>query len=244
MRPKKTEFIIMTATSSEGALLTAMLSCRREVRAGRFGALSGLLEGRRVLLFHAGVGKANAAHGATLLLENYSTDLMLMIGCGGAYRKSGLAPGSLAVAGSEIFGDEGAITPEGWKSMKELGFPLYVRGVKKFYNTISLDRRLVRKASKILSVFTPCSGPFVTVSEVSGTDERAAEMERRFSGICENMEGAPVAYLCALYDVPFLELRGISNIVKKRDRKEWDLESAMTVSQHAALKLIKEWPKR
>jgi futalosine hydrolase len=97
------------------------------------------------------------------------------------------------------------------------------------------------RAQKFLKRFNPKIGPFVTISEVSGTRKRADEMEKRFRGICENMEGAAVAQLCTLYDTPFLEIRGISNLVKDRDRKEWNLSAAVRVSQQAAMEIITHW---
>jgi futalosine hydrolase len=55
------------------------------------------------------------------------------------------------------------------------------------------------------------------------------------------MEGAAVAQLCTLYDIPFLEIRGISNLVKQRNKKAWDVSSAALVSQEAAEELIAHW---
>jgi futalosine hydrolase len=52
------------------------------------------------------------------------------------------------------------------------------------------------------------------------------------------MEGASAAHLCRLYDVPFLEVRGISNLVQERRRHLWDLPLAADRAQRAALRLI------
>jgi futalosine hydrolase len=194
-----------------------------------------------VLIYPCGVGKTNAAHGATLLLENFRPALMLLIGCGGAYRRSGLIPGDLAMASEEIFGDEGVITPQGWRSTRFLKLPLLRKGNQIFYNTFKMDKNVLNKTRKILKSFNPATGPFVTISEVSGTQERADEMENRFRGICENMEGAAVAQLCTLYDTPFIEIRGISNVVKDRNKKEWNLSAAVRVSQEAAREIIMHW---
>ena len=53
------------------------------------------------------------------------------------------------------------------------------------------------------------------------------------------MEGAAIAQLCALYNVPFLEIRGISNIAGIRDKRKWNLKLASQNSQTAALEAIK-----
>ena len=49
------------------------------------------------------------------------------------------------------------------------------------------------------------------------------------------MEGAAAAHICALYEVPFLEIRGISNLVADRDRGSWQVDRAVAVAGRAAL---------
>jgi futalosine hydrolase len=52
------------------------------------------------------------------------------------------------------------------------------------------------------------------------------------------MEGAAAAHICALYKVPFLEIRGISNLVTDRDRGSWQVERAVSVAGRAALAVL------
>jgi futalosine hydrolase len=233
--------IVTAAIPFETAWISGQLSRPRPAAIGKFTALQGQLGSEPILIFHIGVGKTNAAHGATLLLENFRPTLILLIGCGGAYKRSGLIPGDLAIASEEIFGDEGVITPRGWRSAKYLKLPLLRKGKQSFYNKFPMDQKIVNKAVKILQGFIPKIGPFVTISEITGTQEKADEMEKRFRGICENMEGAAVAQLCTLYGIPFLEIRGISNVVKQRNKKEWKLSAAVRVSQEAAREIIMHW---
>jgi futalosine hydrolase len=67
---------------------------------------------------------------------------------------------------------------------------------------------------------------------MAGTGNRLAA---RFDGICENMEGAAAAHLCALYDTLFLEIRSVSNRVEDRNFAAWNLPLAMRRAQQAAL---------
>ncbi len=240
MARRENMIIVTAATSFETAWISSQLVRCRTVAVGRFTALRGRIGTVPVLVFQTGVGKTNAAHGATLLLEHFRPDLVLLIGCGGAYRSSGMAPGDLAIATREI-SDEGVITPQGWRSTEYMKLPLLRKGKRSFYNAFPIDRKLVNKTAKVLRRFIPQTGPFVTVSEVTGTEEKADEMEKRFHGICENMEGAAVAQMCTLYGVPFLEVRGISNLVKKRNKREWKLDAAARISQEAAREIILHW---
>lgn len=234
--------IILTSSMPfETAWLSSQLLYPRHIPVGKYTALQGYIYDSSVLIFHLGVGKTNAAHGTTLLLEKFSPLLLLLIGCGGAYRGSGLSPGDLAIANEEFFGDEGVITVRGWRSTQFLNLPLLRKGNQLYYNSFKIDPMILSKAEMLLNKFSPKSGPFVTVSEVSGTKEKADEMEERSKGICENMEGASVAQLCTLYEIPFLEIRGISNLVKERNRDEWNLSAATKISQEAAMEIIAQW---
>jgi futalosine hydrolase len=55
------------------------------------------------------------------------------------------------------------------------------------------------------------------------------------------MEGAAVAQVCETYGVPFLELRGVSNMVEDRNLDNWDLEGAGKMAQQALIALLRGW---
>src|SRR3972149_9520083 len=92
---------------------------RREIKPHPKEELKTIFEGElqqnQIVFTHCGVGKVNAAHSTTLILENYDIDILILFGIGGAY--SGLV-GDIAVAESENYGEEGVITKEGWRSME------------------------------------------------------------------------------------------------------------------------------
>jgi futalosine hydrolase len=89
--------------------------------------------------------------------------------------------------------------------------------------------------------FNMRAGAFVTVSAVSGTLVRAEELAKKFKALCENMEGAAVAHVCRTYDIPFSEIRGISNIAGIRDKRKWKVKEAAKNSQEAVLEAIRSY---
>ncbi len=197
----------------------------------------GELHGKHIVFTHCGVGKVNAAHSATLILENYNIDLMILFGIAGAYSGS---IGDVAVAESESYGEEGVLTKEGWKPMDFTGFPL-LKKEKEYYNTFPLDADLVRftlSVSKDMG-FNVYSGNFVTVSRCSGTRESGEMLRKRFNGICENMEGAAVTHICVLYGIPMLEIRGISNMVEDRDMEKWNIPLAVSHCNKVVSEVVK-----
>lgn len=221
--------------------------------AGKF-IYKGKLSDTNVILMNTGIGKVNAAHSATALLENLRIRYVVNIGVGGAYPEAGLNIGDIAIAAKEIYGDEGVITSKGWRDTKEIGIPFVRAGKKKYFNEFPMDMELTKKTVRSLIAPHPephgsghqasritqiKSGNFVTVSTTTGTHKKASELERRFNAICENMEGAAIAHVCTIYGIHMLEVRGISNIAGIRDKRKWDLKLASGNCQKAVLKIIK-----
>ncbi len=200
----------------------------------------GELRGNSAVFTHSGVGKVNAAHSTTLILENYKIDLLILFGIGGAYLNSALKVGDLAVAESENYGEEGVLTKEGWKPMQTTGFP-FLKNDKEYYNTFLMDAEMAQLAVETSknAGFNAQYGNFITVSQCSGTRESGELMRSRFNGICENMEGAAVAHICAIYGIPMIEIRGISNIIEDRDMKKWNIERAASNCDKAVIELVK-----
>ena len=70
------------------------------------------------------------------------------------------------------------------------------------------------------------AGPFITVATVTASSARSGRLHRHHGALVENMEGAGAAHVAALYDIPFVEIRSVSNRVGDRDKRRWDLPLA------------------
>jgi futalosine hydrolase len=232
--------IVTAATHRELSLLIAALETGGRLLVGRREIYEGELGGWRTLLAVTGIGKVNAASTATALLEHFAPEILINIGCAGAYPEQGLTVGDLALATEEVFGDEGVATPDGWHSLELIGIPVVSKSGEEYFNRFPLTRWAVDKAAHVAETggFDLHPGAFVTVSTVSGSAGRGAEMFRRFGGICENMEGAAVAQVASLYGVDCMEIRGISNLVEDRDISRWNIPLAVELAQKFTLRFI------
>ena len=76
------------------------------------------------------------------------------------------------------------------------------------------------------------------MSTCTGLAAAAESIAARTGGAVENMEGAAVAHVAAIYGVPVGELRGISNLVTDRDTKAWRIKDAAVAAQEALLSWI------
>lgn len=238
---------LLAAVSAETRLIRESFQDFQQKTVNGITVMTGKLAGHDVCLAHSGIGKAAAAATAISLLSNCQADALWLFGCGGAYPGSGLAPGDLALASTEIFGDEGVVTATGFRDLAEMKLPMRERS-SKYFNKWPIDKKLHDWAQTLLSdhvekaQMTLASGPFVTVSTCTGTTVKAVEVEKRTHGICENMEGAAVALACQQLAVPLLEVRGISNLVEDRDASRWDLAAGMLAAENAIIVLLHAWP--
>ncbi|MDO9041865.1 MAG: futalosine hydrolase [Desulfocapsaceae bacterium] len=188
----------------------------------------------------AGLGPVETTLRLTRYLErrDLRIDKVLNFGVAGAYICESLPSGNgalldLCLAEQENLGDFGICFADHYEALDEkLG------GTTVF----PLDQSMLRQARKILDchrIAYRC-GNFVTVSAVSATRQRGAMLASRYQGLCENMEGAAVARVCAEFSLPLLEVRAISNLVEDRDLGRWKMTEACARAAEAAVLLVRE----
>lgn len=224
---------LLSSMPFESDLVLAGLNKLRSSEIAGKKVYRGSLSGVNVILLNTGIGKINAAHSATIIIENFPIKKIINFGIGGAYPEAGLSNGDVAIASKEILGDEGVIGSKGLEGLKKIGIPLVQSGRKKYFNEFP-----VKGIKPVKMDFKVKSGAFVTVSAASGSVQRAKELERRFSAVCENMEGAAIAQVCAIYKLPMFEIRGISNTAGVRDKRRWDIQLASLNCQKAVLETV------
>jgi futalosine hydrolase len=241
--------LLLTATILEQAYLAEELAESVVVSACGRRWTHGTCAGQSVDLVETGLGSVNTAHAVTRYLEAKRPAFVLQVGVAGAYAGSGLQVGDLALASAEVYGDLGVVTPGGWRPSDEIGIPVAHVHDEAMFNRFPVDEGLGCRSLELLRAASLSAvadvrverGPFVTVQACSGTAVLGAQRESRVAGaLCESMEGAAAAHICALYDVPFVEIRAISNPVEDRDLSHWDLPLACGRAQEAALHLLKE----
>jgi futalosine hydrolase len=149
-------------------------------------------------------------------------------GCAVAYHGSGLLIGDLAVAETEVSADEGVVDETGFQSMEEIGIPLLIKQNVFYFNVFPVNEPLSGRLLEcaLAEGLIAKKGRLITASAISGTKQRADIINQRIGALCENMEGAAAAHTCMKYDIPFAEIRGISNL--SGQRKPFDLLAAMT----------------
>ena len=229
--------LLIAASPVETRILRRHLAEPRFLEFSCHRILSARCSEHDLVLAHCGIGPVNMALQLTRLLSRFDPETVLLFGCGGSYPDSGLTIGDLALARQESHGDLGVQSETEFIPLGDLKLPEEADFAPPIRQTLFLDDTLYHWAQRLLPDCT--GGPFVTVSCCSGTPAYSQTLQQRWGGICENMEGAAAAQVCAEFAVPLLELRGISNPTGTREASQWNIAAGAAAAEHGILELLK-----
>lgn len=184
-----------------------------------------------------GIGTTSTSYRLTKILNSSQEPFDLVVNTGIAGTFSPEFPiGSVARITKEFFGDLGFETFNGFQTLFD-------------YKILDADTHPFRQGALNAPTLDSCIesaiGPYkkaygVTVQTVSGLPEKKEQLVKGFEPHIESMEGAAFFYVCILEEVPFIELRAVSNEVGERDRSKWDIPAALDSLREATKKLLEE----
>ena len=211
---------VLCAMESEAIHLRERLGGAEELPLARWRRTRGDLAGQRVDIIVCGIGMINAAACASALCVLDRPPILLNYGCSGAHRDD-LGPGDIVIGDRVVHFSAQIIRPDG--SNEYMGFDYAVDGVRTHSETIPSAPGLVARAEACGRTLTipPWPGyqdaPRVHVGPVASADiwtQHAATIRGhhdRHGSLCEEMEAAAIAQVAAIFGVPFLPIKDISN---------------------------------
>jgi futalosine hydrolase len=78
----------------------------------------------------------------------------------------------------------------------------------------------------------------VTVNEITTRKERITQLIKKYQPVTETMEGAALHYVCRSMNIPFLQMRTISNYVGERDKSKWMMKESLDNLNQTVLKYV------
>lgn len=165
--------------------------------------IKGKINQNDVVLVEAGVGKVNAARTTQILIDNFKVDIVINVGSAGSANDE-LEIGDIVI-GEKIVQHDFDITAFGHPK----GF---IGNVGQFLES---DKKLVNEFEKIalnqedefnIKIGTVASG------DIFCTDIKMKnKIREKFNADAIEMEGAAIAQVCKLDNIPFLIIRSISD---------------------------------
>lgn len=194
------------------------------------------LAGCRCGVLVTGVGGAAMSWSLQRRITAAVPSLVIGAGIAGSYSDN-YPPGSVVTVGSECFADMGLDDNGKFISLFDAG--LAGADTPPFS-----DGRIIcsgRYLDLALTVAPRVRG--ATVNMTSGSAQVIDRIRRAWDPEIETMEGAWLAYVCAMAGIPWISLRAVSNMVEPRNRELWDTPLALRNLREKLfqfLELIKE----
>lgn len=187
--------------------------------------IEGTINDISCVLVECGIGKVNAARCTQVLIDNYKLDYVLNIGVAGGVDTS-LKIGDIVV-GERLVQHDFDITAFD----HEKG---YIPNIgDKFIDASKELIELSKKSNNLVKYGVIASGDiFCTEVKMSN------KINNKFNALCVEMEGAAVAQVCFLCNVPFLIIRSISDVPNNDNQITFD-EFLLEASDKVADYLVK-----
>lgn len=209
------EVLFVSATPFEIAPLLAHL----EQNFARHGEGVFQEKNLRVRVLITGVGMVSTAFHLGQLFAQHKPHLALNVGIAGALDRR-LDLGDVVCVSTERFADLGVEEADGqFTDLFALGLlapgqPPFLSGA--LHSPGAGDVRFLPSAQGL------------TVNRVHGSAASIAVLRQRYPNAqVESMEGAAFFYACLLAEVPFLQIRSVSNYVEPRNRAGWNIPLAI-----------------
>jgi len=164
-----------------------------------------------------GIGPASAAMTASILISRLQPARVILAGIAGAFPQSQLETGAIVQVSEECFADLGYENGGQWFNLDKMNLPMLPLAGRSL--GCSHPLRLLDENQPHASA--------ITVSTVTSSHERADALWRNYRAGLENMEGAAIAMVCALFNMPFHEIRAVSNLVGPRDPASWQVRGPL-----------------
>ncbi|WP_267517934.1 5'-methylthioadenosine/adenosylhomocysteine nucleosidase [Borreliella afzelii] len=236
---KNSNVLIITAMDSEVEQINKLMSNKEEIVLKEYGLnkkiLKGKLSNRNVITIVCGVGKVNAGVWTSYILSKYNISHVINSGVAGGVvsdKYKDIKVGDVVVS-SEVAYHDVDLTKFGHKVGQLMGLP------QKF----SANKNLVDKATKAVKSKVVSSNSYSGLI-LSGDQFIDPAYINKIIGnfkdvIAVEMEGAAVGHVSHMFNVPFIVIRSISDIVNK-EGNELEYSKFLKLAAFNSAKVVQE----
>ncbi len=175
---------------------------------------------RLKLQYHqSGIGMLAASFALTKLAIEDKPDLIIQVGIAGTFDTT-QPLGTVVVINEETIGDLGVEEDGKWKDLFDLKLE------KSSYHPFE-KRKLPNQWLTKYNLLGLQEVSGITVNEISTNQERIQKLMKKYNPTIESMEGAALHYVARETNIPFIQIRAISNYIGERDKSNWQMKLAI-----------------
>lgn len=177
----------------------------------------------------SGIGIPSSIYHLQKRIQQVDYDLIIQAGIAGSFNKK-IRPGQTVLVKQDIFGDLGMEEENNFTSIFDSG--LMNKNEFPFENGWLVNTNELLESSDLLPVKA------VTVNKVSDSEIQKQQLIKQFNADIESMEGAALHYVCLQENIPFIQMRTVSNDVGERDKTKWMMKESIENLNTELQKLI------
>ncbi len=195
---------IITAMQEEMQEIENIMENIEKIEIYNLSFIKGEINNSKVVLVESGVGKVNAARTTQILIDNFNIEAVINVGSAGAANDK-LNIGDIVIGKSLVQHDF---------DITAFGHPKgYISNAGQYFNS---DNQLIEQMKKAMKKLDNIDFNILIGRIASGdifcTDMNMKEKIRnKFEADAIEMEGAAIAQVCQLDNIPFIVVRGISD---------------------------------
>lgn len=185
----------------------------------------GELSGLPCICVKVGVGKVNAALTADLLIREFNVDAIIFTGVAGGVNPQ-LNIGDIVISKRVLYHDFGQIASDTFLPWDTLGFSadsfliditVQAAGILTFE---PVPVKICKETGHLPDVIV---GNIVTGDQFISSESKRRWLEETFRAECVEMEGAAVAQVCRIHNVPFVIIRSLSDLANEKADIDFEL---------------------
>ena len=187
-------------------------------------------EGLEFIHAITGVGILSTINRLLLELNQHKPDLVIQLGIAGTFHDEGWI-GTAKVVKSESHPEMGVWEDSIYRDVFEMGL------IQE--NTFPYQqKKLINPHEHLLSACMVPEVSAISVNRITTNESDIALYKNKYMADIESMEGAAMHYLCIFHAVPFVQIRGISNLIGDRNKFNWKIKASMDAAAESCHHLL------
>lgn len=166
-----------------------------------------------------GIGLTSTAYHLTRQLHLKKPELVIQSGVAGCFDKK-MPLGSVVVVKQDTIADQSVIELKKLKTLFDLN--LVPQNQFPFRKGWLVNPHLALAAKSKLKAVKA-----ISVNQITTSKQMIRFYENEFHPVTESMEGAALHYVCLMEQIPFLQIRSISNYIGERNKKKWNMKESI-----------------
>ena len=181
-----------------------------------------------------GIGAISTTYQLSKFIYEQKPGYIVQAGIGGTFTET-FQPGAVVIIKDEVMGDLGVEEKLDFRDVFDLG--LMRPSMSPF-----MHKRLTNPYLGEHDTYALPSASGITVNEITTRPDRIKLLAAKYNCEIESMEGAALHYVCLAEQIPFIQLRAVSNYIGDRDKNNWKLQQSIENLNQKLIRIIQEIP--